>query len=73
MTKNKLSYFCRAKAMWQLIETAPKKDAIIGIWKDGKWQAASLWWDDMVEEWTHTSGDHYCKPTHWMPTPDGEY
>jgi hypothetical protein len=59
--------------MWQLIETAPKTGAIIGIWKDGKWQAASLWWDDMVEEWTHTSGDHYCKPTHWMPTPDGEY
>lgn len=54
---------------WQKIETAPKNQRIIGVWKDGKWQAAELWWDDMVEEWTHTSADYYCNPTHWMPLP----
>jgi hypothetical protein len=55
---------------WQDISTAPKDKRIIGVWKDGKWYAAELWWDDSVEEWTHTSGDYYCKPTHWMLPPD---
>jgi hypothetical protein len=57
---------------WQPIETAPKSGYIIGAWKDGKWQAAQLWWDDMVEEWVHATGDHYVKPTHWMPLPDAD-
>lgn len=54
---------------WRDIATAPKNKRIIGVWKDGKWCAAELWWDDSVEEWTHTSGDYYCKPTHWMLPP----
>lgn len=54
---------------WQPIETAPKKGYIIGAWKDGKWCAAELWWDDQVGEWCHSTGDYYCHPTHWMPLP----
>jgi hypothetical protein len=55
---------------WLDIEGAPRSGYIIGAWKDGKWQAAQLWWDDSVEEWTHATGDHYVKPTHWMPLPE---
>ena len=55
---------------WQPIETANKRDYIIGVWKDGKWQAAELWFNDAEEEWNHTTGDHICRPTHWMPLPE---
>lgn len=57
---------------WKPINEAPKNKRIIGIWKDGKWCAAHLWWDDQAEEWTHTSGDYYCKPQYFMETPDGD-
>lgn len=60
----------RGKIGWQPIETAPKSKRIIGAWLDGKWQVAELWYDDTVDEWTHTSGDYYCKPTSWMLSPD---
>lgn len=56
--------------MWQPIETAPKNGYLIGAWKDGKWQAREMWWDDSVNEWTDTTSDRYLKPTHWAPTPD---
>lgn len=55
---------------WQPIETAPKSGYIIGAWKEGKWHAREMWWDDSVEEWTDTMSDRYLKPTHWAPTPE---
>lgn len=55
--------------MWQPIETAPKSGYIIGAWKEGKWHAREIWWDDSVEEWVDTISDRYLKPTHWAPTP----
>ncbi len=57
---------------WQPIETASKHGYIIGAWKDGKWQAAEVWWNDNEEEWNHTTGDHIVHPTHWAPLPDRE-
>lgn len=54
---------------WQPIETAPKRGYIIGAWKDGKWHAREMWWDDMHDEWTDTMGDHFLKPTHWIEWP----
>jgi hypothetical protein len=55
---------------WQPIEIAPKFGYIIGAWKDGKWLAKEMWWDDTVEEWVDACSDRYCSPTHWMSLPD---
>jgi len=54
---------------WLSIESAPKSGYIIGAWKDGKWQAAEMWFDDSVDEWTHTTSDRYMNPTYWVPVP----
>lgn len=56
--------------LWLPIATAPKQGYLIGAWKEGKWHAREMWWDDTVEEWTDTMSDRYLKPTHWTPTPE---
>lgn len=58
---------------WQPIESADKSKRIIGIWKDGKWQAGELWFDDSIDEWTHTGGDYYCNPQYFVYSPPNNH
>jgi len=54
---------------WRTIDSAPRDVPIVGVWKDGKWYSAVVWYDTSVDEWTHYSGDYYCPIEYWQPLP----
>lgn len=57
--------------MWQPIETAPREEWVLCLWKSGFTEKALLT-NDGEDYCYHTLWDgeqHRCMPTHWMPLP----
>ncbi len=56
---------------WQPIETAPKDESRILLYRTGWAEAIAVgWWSNANVCWMSIPGTWEWKATHWMPLPD---
>ena len=55
---------------WQPIETAPKDETRIILWREG-WQEANAvgFWSESDKSWNAVGSTYFVGATHWMPLP----
>ncbi len=55
---------------WQPIETAPKDETRVLIYRPGFAEAVCVaWWSQNWKCWRSVPGQHGWHPTHWQPLP----